>query len=130
MSPFLTLSRMEFGQLNSRTVQDKDSVSSSEIGRGRLGEPVDAEASQQGIRSRSEVCPQQRVVRHQVAQRTLLGDDSLFPWSRRLPTVRLVNAEKPTEPCRRDPICGSLPAPDECDRRTMNSHTFTLILSG
>src|SRR3989442_10806900 len=25
---------------------------------------------------------------------------------------------------------GSSPAPDECNRRTMNTHTFTLILSG
>src|SRR5205807_527073 len=110
--------------------QDKDSLSSSETGRGRRGEPVRGEASQQGNRSRSKVCPEQRVVSHQVAQRTLLGDDPLFAWSRRLPKVHLVNAEKPTEPCRRDRLRGSLPAPDESDRRTMNTHSFTLILSG
>jgi hypothetical protein len=71
------------------------------------------------------------VVRDRVAQRTLLGDDPLFSWSRRVPKVGLVNAEKPTKPCQGDPsFCESLPALDKCDRRTMKNHTFTLILSG
>jgi len=76
--------------------------------------PEYGEASQQENRSRSEVCPEQRMVGNQVAQRPLLGDDPLFPWPRRMPKVRLVNAETPAEPCRRDPaIRESLPAPDE-----------------
>jgi hypothetical protein len=71
------------------------------------------------------------VVYHKVAQRTLLGDDTLLSWSRWLPKIYLVNAEKPIEPCQGDSsLCGSLPAPDECDRGAMKTHTFTLILSG
>jgi hypothetical protein len=71
------------------------------------------------------------MVSNQVAQRTLLGDNTLSPRSRRLPKICLVNAEKPREPCQRDSsLCGSLPALDECDGRTMKTHTFTLILSG
>jgi hypothetical protein len=61
----------------------------------------------------------------------LLGDYSLFARTWRLPEVRLVNAEKPAEPRRRDPaLCGPLPAPDERIRRAMTTYTFTLILSG
>src|SRR5260370_33645002 len=43
----------------------------------------------------------------------------------------LVNDEESPEPCQRDSaIRRPLPASDEGDRRSMKSHTFTLILSG
>src|SRR6185437_7680283 len=59
------------------------------------------------------------------------GDDPLFSWSRRLPKIYLVNAEKPIEPCQGDSsLCGSLSTPDDGSRGSMKTHTFTLILSG
>jgi hypothetical protein len=71
------------------------------------------------------------VVRHQVPERVLLGNDSLPAWAWRLSEVDLVNTKKSPGPRQGDSaIRGQLPAPKRRRRDRMKKHRFTLVLSG